>query len=461
MEMKRIRWQYGSNAVGMVVAVLAVLVLAYGVLQRHPWRWDVTANKEESLSPQTEKVLADLKEPVTINAFFRRGDDIDEVYIRRKVDDLLQGYARHSRLVTYRMFDPDLNVPEALQYNITTDGTIVFSSGKNRKDVLRSQLFDYSQTPEASMPAFLGEGHFTNTILAVTQTGQKTIYFLQGHGERGLEGKDPVRFSEIKQFLERENYQVRPLSFITSAQIPNDASVLVIAGPTKVVSPQEDQLIADYLQKGTLLLLLDPLTNPGLELTLKELGVKPQHDLVLDPGRHFLLGPQYPAPQLETHPITKDLLSMNPILSMAQSLSFTADRTDITRILTSSPDAWGETNLAAGSEAKNDKGVDHQGPLTLGVVLQKERPVAVVVGDSDFATNGFIQVPGNSELLLNMVSWLIGDEAKLEIGPRKTVFRSMMATPLQGKVIAYLTQLGYPLVVLVIGLVYWYRRKNR
>lgn len=465
MALKIRQLKYGTNAIVLCVGALVFLVLCYGILERHPWRWDSTANKEQSLSEQTKRILKELSQDVTITAFFRRGEDVDDVYIRRKVDDLLKEYSLRSPKIRYRMVNPDLEVEETVKYGITTDGTVVFTSGnlpsgKNRKDIYKSQLFDYAQTAEQQMPAFLGEGVFTNALFSVTQAKQKTISFLEGHGERPLDGAEPTSLSEIKKYLEKNNYQVKSFSFVSSPEIPAETDLLIIAGPSKALPPEEEKKVSNY--QGSLLLLIEPNTPSTLELLLRTLNLRLERDVVLDPERHFLLGPHYPAPVLGDHPITQELKSMNPILAIARSLAINGQQEGMTAFLTTSPAAWGETNLTSEGEAKFNEGQDIKGPLTVGVAIEKAGTAsAVVVGDVDFASNSLIEVPGNLDLFLNMVSWLTGEGAKLSIGPKKTDFRSMTPTPNQARFIAYFSQLGYPLLILAGGLIYWYRRKNK
>lgn len=467
MALKIRQLKYGTNAIVLCVGALVFLVLCYGILERHPWRWDSTANKEQSLSDQSKRILKELSQDVTITAFFRRGEDVDDVYIRRKVDDLLKEYSLRSPKIRYHMVNPDLEVEETVKYGITTDGTVVFTSGnlpsgKNRKDIYKSQLFDFAQTAEQQMPAFLGEGVFTNALFTVTQAKQKTISFLEGHGERPLDGVEPTSLSEIKKYLEKNNYQVKTFSFVTTPEVPEDTDLLVIAGPSKALPSAEEKKVSEYLSKGRLLLLVEPSAPATLESLLREMNLRLERDVVLDPERHFLLGPHYPAPVLGDHPITKELQSMNPILAIARSLAINGQQEGVTAFLTTSPAAWGETNLASEGEAKFNEGQDIKGPLTVGVAVQKEeKPSAVVVGDVDFASNSLIEVPGNLDLFLNMVSWLTGEGAKLSIGPKKTDFRSITPTPGQARFIAYFSQLGYPLLILAGGLIYWYRRKNK
>ena len=449
------RW-YGTKTLLLTASVIVVSLLLYRILERKNFRWDLTANRDFTLSEQTEKTLKNLRQEVHIIAFFGPGEDLDDVFIRRKVNDILREYTGRSTKISYQMVDTNAAIELATQNSIVTDGTIVFQSGKNRKEIYKPQLFDYSGTSEKSLPAFIGEGLFTNALIAVTRDKQNKVCLLQGHEERKTDDTSPMGFSRVSEYLTKNNYATQVLSFVTFPKIPKDCDLLLIASPRKVLPPPEDSLIRDWIkERGKMLFLSDAAAPNSLPVTLQWLQVTLDPDLVLDPTRHFLLGAHFPAPVLSAeHEITKGLQEMNPILSTARSLS-TPEKNGYSILLSTSPDAWGETTL---------KERVKQGPLTLGVAIARDNsqePMAVIVGDADLASNGLIQAPGNLDLFLNMVGWLVGDKGQISIRPKTPEFRNLTLTPGRARFIAYFSQLIYPLMILLAGGFYWLRRRYR
>lgn len=460
LEKKR-RLMYGTNAIVLTAAVVVSSLLIYEILQKKHIRWDLTANKEQSLSEQSEKTLQNLGRKVTITAFFRRGQDAEDVFVRRKVDDTLREYAARSPKIEYRMVDSDVEIELTIQYGITIDGTVVFQSGKNKKEVYRSQLFDYSQVGEAEekLPEFTGEGLFTNAILKVTRDTQQKICLLEGHGERRSDDTSPKGFSQTKDYLSKNNYETEALPLLSKEKL-DSCVIAILAGPSVTLTDPEDTLLKDWVESyGRLLILLEPLTPVALPKTLGLLKVQPEADLVFDPSRHFVLGPHYPAPILADHEITREIQTMNPILFSARGLSIPKEEETHAALLTTSPESWGETDLS-GAAPKFNVGKDKKGPLTLGVAVKKDRPTAVVVGDADFASNGLVQAPGNLDLFLNMIGWLSGNTEQVAIRPKTPEFRNLTLTAGRAHFVSYFTQLVYPLIVLLGGGFYWYRRRH-
>ncbi|MBI2082110.1 MAG: GldG family protein [Deltaproteobacteria bacterium] len=457
-----------TSSLIFTVVVIAAGILLYGIVDRASIRFDTTANRELTLSEQTLSTLNNLDRDVKILAFFRRGEDLDAVFIRRKVDDILKEYSTHSSRVSYRMVDPDTEVEAATQHRISTDGTIVFQSGENRKEIYQSQLFDYSRLSEAALPEFVGEGLFTNAILKVTQEKSFTVCFLEGHGERGLNDPSPAGYSGAQDYLKKNNYEIQILNLVKTSKLSDDCHLLIVSGPKKEIPPSEDRFIGRYLQKGrgALLVLGESQLPPLLAETLRSLGLAWNHDFVFDPERHFLLGPHYPSPQMESHEVTKGLQDLNPIFSSVRSLEMNEKKgRKNTSLFTTSKAAWGELQLVEGTEPRFDKGIDIAGPLKIGVISESETDPAagrvIVVGDSDFASNALIQAPGNLDLFLNIVGWLVGEKEQVTIRPKTPEFRTITMTPGRARFIAYFSQVGYPLLILSSGVIYWLRRRKR
>ena len=456
---KRRRLKYGLNATLFTLAVVACLILLYGIVERTHYRMDFSQAKEFTLSDQTIEVLENLPKDVHILAFFRRGEELDDVYTRRKVDDILQEYKARSPKVDYQMLDPDAAPTTAVQYQVNTDGTIIFQSGNNHKEIYKSQLFDYSEMTDKALPTFVGEGLFTNALLKVTHDKQSRACLTEGHGERKSNDTSSRGFSEIKSYLMKNNYEAQSLPNLDRATL-EACDVLIVAGPQSHFQNAEDELIQKWLseKRGKLLLMTEPLTPTPLPSTLKYLKVELEPDLVLDPKRHFLVGAHYPSPILAQHEITHNLQSLNPILATVQSLNFPKEEKDIVPLMTTSEEAWGETDLSnKEKEPTFEAGKDFKGPLTLAVAVNSS---AVVVGDADFPSNALIQAPGNLDLFLNMVGWLTDDKGQIAIRPKTPEFRTISMTSFRAHLIAYFSQLIYPLTVLLLGGLYWFRRRN-
>src|SRR5271154_404539 len=94
------RARYGANAAIYSIAFVALLVAVNFISSKHHYRFDLTADKMFTLSPQSEKVLQNIKKPVKFYGFFAGG-------LNAQAQQLYESYAYASPMVTYQMIDPD------------------------------------------------------------------------------------------------------------------------------------------------------------------------------------------------------------------------------------------------------------------------------------------------------------------------------------------------------------------
>jgi len=112
------------------------------------------------------------------------------------------------------------------------------------------------------------------------------------------------------------------------------------------------------------------------------------------------------------------------------------------------------------------EGRDRVGPLSLAVAVESVLPGTqrtgrtVVVGDSDFAKNGYIGASGNENLLLNIIAFLSQEENLISLTPRAARTSSVTLTRGQGNFVFFLGVVLIPLVLFLVGMGVWLRRRR-
>jgi ABC-type uncharacterized transport system involved in gliding motility auxiliary subunit len=435
----------GTNTLVLTTAVLAILVLVNFLSARHSKRFDLTSEKLFSLSDQTIKILDGLNKDVKVLKF----DKSDDVVLR----DLVTEYKAHSRHVTYQFVDPQEKPELAKQYAVQRFGETIVASGTR------------VERPEST-----DEQDLTSAILKVTRDTVKTVCFVEGHGEKQLESQEAEGYTAAETGLKNENYQVKSVNLVAASQVPADCSVLVEAGPTKALFPQEAAMIAKYLDAGgKAMLLLDPDTTPGLDEILQAWNIVLGKDTVLDVsgfGRLIGTGPGVPlVAEYGTHPITKNFSRTMTIFPLARSVkSGEKSQPDEqeTDLLKTSSASWAETDLKGG-KAKFDEGKDTKGPISLGVAASKKAGEKdarlVVIGDSDFASNRYLGAQGNGDLFFNAVNWLSQDEELISIRPKSPANRRVNLTRSQQNMFFWFSIVLLPGAAILAGAIIWWKRR--
>jgi ABC-type uncharacterized transport system involved in gliding motility auxiliary subunit len=277
------------------------------------------------------------------------------------------------------------------------------------------------------------------------------------------------------QSLDQKNYKSEPLNLAERGQVPNDASLVVIARPKQALFEAEVNALRDYLRRGgSVLLMVDPNTNPGVDSLLQEWGVKLDNRLVINASSRQVqgLGPAAPlVTQYGDHPITKafgDRYSFYPY-SRAIELIPTVG-VDATPLLLTNDQSWAESN-PENPELKLDPNTDIKGPLTLGIALSRKLEFSssdksksesrlVAIGNSSFATDGFFGQQLNGDVFLNSVAWLSQrDDQTLSIRPKQANNRRINITPQQFSILALTAAAIVPLIGFIAGGVLWWKRR--
>ena len=458
--------RFGTLAAASVVVVLGILAAINYLSTRHNRRWDLTGAKQFSLSDQTKKVLADLKDPVHVQVFARS----DEF---QRYRDRLDQYTYQSKLLTVDYVDPEKKPGVAQALGVTNLGTVVFEyKGRNEKATNDT------------------EQDLTNALIKVITGRQPKLYFTQGHGEKDTASSDRSGYSGINSGLTSGNFVVDKVVLAQQTAVPADADVLIVAGPkTDFLQPEIDMLKAYLAKGGKLFVMLDPVIKPDqpqpvlLQGLLKDWGITADNDLVLDvSGMGRLIGTDESVPvaaSYPSHPITENfnLLTAYPLARSMTPTEGGANGHTAQRLVETSKSSWGETDLKTLSSggAKPDD-ADLKGPVSLAAAVtgavtapapdakqgaddKKPESRIVAFGDSDFASNAALGVQGNRDLFLNAVNWLAQQENLIAIRPKDPEDRRITLTADQQRRIFYLTVLIVPGLVLLAGVQTWWRRR--
>jgi ABC-type uncharacterized transport system involved in gliding motility auxiliary subunit len=465
--------RYGSIAAGSVVLFLGLLVALNYISNRQNKRWDLTAAKQFSLSDQTKKILADLKQPVAVKVYY--DTDPNAGNQKQELQDRLDSYRYLSTQLSVTYIDAVKDPASAKQDNVQALPTTVFSyNGKSERTTGRT------------------EQDFTNALKKLLVGTSKKVYFVQGHGEHDPDSTDQrTGYSGASTALKGDNFEVAKLALAQEGKIPDDAAVLVIAGPqTDFLAPEMD-LLRGYLKKGgKVFVMLDPLSKldspplTNLIALAKEWGVDVGNDYVLDQsgvGQMFGAGPQVPiAMTYPPHPITTGFNQMTAF-ELARSVTpITGGSNGHTAqpIAQTSARSWAETNLKDllvnhKATPEFDKG-DKAGPITLVAAVSApmaDAPVdaapdapkpetrVIVAGDADFASNYLLGFQGNRDLFSNAVNWLAQQENLISIRPRDAEDRRIQLTADQGSRIFYLAIFIIPGLLFLNGIRVWWRRR--
>lgn len=449
--------RYGTTALTVAILVIGILVLLNFLNFKEHKRWDLSADKQYELSDQTQKILKNLKQPIQIMGFYTDQTGAGQF------EALMKEYRYISTKVETRVVDPQKDPGRVQQYHVQRNGQVVLVNGP------KTELIDQSD-----------EEKITNAIIKITRKGEKTVYFLTGHGEKGINDTGPHGFTTVKDAITKQNYQVKEYNLAQENKLPEDATVIVSDGPKVDFFPNEMDLLKKYLTAGgKFLLLADPQTQFKATDFLATYGLSLSGKVVIDAsglGQFMNLGPAVPlVADYADHPITKELGSVMSFFPTAQNVKQVPSSAGYktTRLFSTSRQSWAESKIEGGEVSFNE-GEDERGPVDLGVAATK--PVAdgaagadkqqnnresrlVVIGDSDFGSNGYARAASNLDVMLNSVSWLAEDTELIAVRPKQAENRMVNLSSQQSNLIFWGTVILLPLATLFAGIGVWWRRR--
>ncbi|MBW4463894.1 MAG: Gldg family protein [Pegethrix bostrychoides GSE-TBD4-15B] len=462
--------QVGTNAVVATLSVLLILGFVNFLGTRYSSQIDLTENQLFTLAPQTQQVLGDLKQPVKAWIFTPSPSPIDR--------QLLDNYRRETSQFSYEFVDPQAKPGVAREFGVQQLGELYLETDGKRRLV-------QTVNPQEK----LSERKLTNGI-AQADSQPRKVYFLQGHGERGLEAGQGG-FSQVQQRLSEESLTAEPLNLAENPKIPEDASVVVMAGAQRGLLPSEVTALEDYLKrKSGLMMLIDPQTDPNLDGLLKPWGVTLSDRLVIDPaGEQSGLGAGVVIiSQYGEHPITQGFKNGISFFPLARPLQISpVDQVQATALLTTSAQTQAQ-QIEAGTGAVKADPADPKGPFDMGAAFsrtvetpeaakppepspspspspdeaEKTQPEArlVVIGSSSFATDGLFDQQLNGDLFLNAVSWLSQqDDQVLSIRPKEMTNRRIVMSGAQQISSVLLALVLLPLLGFGTAALIWWRRR--
>jgi ABC-type uncharacterized transport system len=397
-----------------VIAFGAVLIVANAIISTRNIRWDMTPQKQFSLSDFDKRVLGGLTHNVKVMAFVRTEDPS---YLELQ-DKLFQAAAFTPRL-TYQVIDVNKAPGMAREYGVSSYGEVVVESQGRRRD------FDNARSDEL-IPA----------ILQISADTNKHIYFTIGHGERDMFSSDRnLGYSQWRNLLEQNNYQIDNVSLFASG-VPDDARVVVSLGPEKDFLPEELAALAKYLGRGGhYIAIIDPYGSPSLVEFLKKYYLDFIPQVIVDPAYRLTAGEilttQIPL-RSETNPITRGMVSP-AVFSLGRGVMIDGKVGDMApddlkvaqadKFLSSSHESWasGDPNAMTTGITEYKAGRDIKGPIPVASEIDlapasnphipvQQMTRIVGVGSSAFASNQFIEMLGNRDLAVSLVNELAGDE---------------------------------------------------
>ncbi len=473
----------------LAILVLAVAIPLNLIFERLNITADMTPNSLYTLTPTTTKML---------DQYDQQGIVVD-VYFLGKLEEMENDpemLAMYRTLIEYDKFncfhlidiDPDTepqlvkNLDPTGEYKLT-DYDFLFKRDQFVKRIPASLMYTYGTAENAkgetivTNAEFRAENYFTGAMYSVVTGEEPVVYFLEGHGEHGLD-----EMTTLKANLANYNYRAKSLNLMNAESVPEDACMIVCAGPTRDISEEEFQKLNDYLDKGgNLSLLMTP--NPAklsysyLETIMYRFCIGMDYNTIYetDAARHVSGNNQIymvdlvPAVEEAEIDLTADLLANKAIIPyMPSARSFyqqynenytTCQVGDLLRTATTAmADPCGGTL----EDPESVTGKQQSLAMYSQDSLRNNAKLAVFGSaefllDTSMTTNYYIQP---TYLYVSTITWMYNSDVDMNIDNKSKTYDELPINS-SGTAKTYMALfLAAPIVIALIGVVVWLRRKD-
>lgn len=243
----------------------ALIAFNYGAAKKNITR-DWSYLKIRTPSESTMNMVGTLTQDLSIALFYPQGNEVKTL-----VSEYFDSMKAKEPRVKVEYFDKDMNPSKAEEFKVSRNGQIVFDVGGKKSRIDTGTTITKARKTLKEL-----DSQFQKSFLEITSE-RKTVYFTRGHGEMSWVGDDADNqlrsLRLLETFLRQQNYSTRLLGVTEglASAIPDDASAVIVAGPTQPFSPEETAALKNYVEAGgNLMVLLD------IEAATGESGVLPE-----------------------------------------------------------------------------------------------------------------------------------------------------------------------------------------
>ncbi len=491
------------NLTLLVFIVLAVNYISFSEYYRR----DLTEDQRYNISSQSinllhSPLLQERKEPVKIIFVFQRNTPN---YTRMR--SLLEDYAHNSNgKVEIECIDP-LRQPnrareialiyEGLEFkknqviiDAREDTTRGLKSVEGKKGIAHVRFLPgdafvvYEKSPDGKgtkAVALQMEDMMTAGLISAMEGEARPLYVISDKSNFGSDKADDENsvFHTLRRVCFSQNIELKPLPITGLKKVPDDAMGVMIVAPQYDFTKEELEVLTDYWNRpnSALLAFIDPNAkdNKFFYRFLREQGIRPQDDRVLLRNRkqaYYQINALF-APGLEC---TTDFWNSSTGLEGESiSLQIADDDPQLGNrkintfpLIITTGEFYGETKYNK-LNPQFDAQEDNPGPLmiaaailrgnTSDINLSKETGRMAVFGNVDILRPKQTK-PEQRDFIRSIISWMTDREELAGMGSNLDLTIKLDLDRNAISVLQLLTNLGLPLLALLIALILWNTRRS-
>ncbi len=496
--------KHGLMSTALTVVFVAVVVLvnvvATMLFDKFPMTIDLTKNKSYSISEESEEYAKKIDTDVLITVFAKEDDFKELSSYTRQADEIMKTYCKYNNKIKYRYVDIDSN-PNIMkdysdqsisQYDIVVETNPTGKVRRTRKltlldlvsfsDEFNDMLAQYNMTVEAmaeqsggalSVLNYYGsyvnasnaDQAFTSAFMTVTDPNPVTVSILTGRNEI-------ASLDYFQTLLTANGYTVKTVD-ITSEKIPDETNIVVIPAPKTDYMEEEVKKLDTYLdnngQLGKQILYIASVQQgdtPNLDEFLADYGIKVGDGVICETYESNYYNQQFITVASDiTDKFRQDIAESDPKLLIQASrpvnVLFKEKNKVATEAYVKSTDDAYVAELESGNAMQNGQ----QNYIVVSSKMNNDSQYSnIIVAGSEFMFNDrYLQYTQyqNREYFLSLLNGITHKTDGVVIEPKVISGNVYDITASQKTALKWTFICVIPVIVLAVGMVIWFRRKNR
>ena len=452
------------------VIIIAIIIGINIIADKIPEKYtsiDITQSNLVQITEQTKETLKNLSDEVKIYVYASE-ENADDV-----IAQTLTKYENESEYIDISYIDPLLN-PNFMS-NYTDDevvqNSIIVETEKRHKLISYDEMYtmelDYT-TYQQSVTGYDGEGQITSAISYCVSDEMPKIYIIAGHNEYSID-------SGFLTAIEKENIEHETISLMEYDAIPEDAECIIIHAPESDFSQDEANKVIEYLNNGKKAIITAEFVDteqPNFERILSEYGLKLQKGCIADNNQgNYYQAPIFLLPDIEYTDETLGLTSEYSyvMVPFAQAINVPEEEIEnitYTKLLTTSENAVLKSADKEIQTYEYEEG-DVQGKFCLGVKAEKSTEnttsTVYVFSSAQLFTDQYDSyVSGNNKIIFsNIMSNIANHKVSVSIPVKEYEANWLTITARDAYLFKAVTMIVIPLLLVVVGIVIWAKRRKK
>ena len=480
MKNNKIKFRLEGAALTALVLIAVILInIIFGILgERYDLKLDLTGGDVFSLSEETKGVVSAIDSEIAI--YYATNAENRNTRYR----EILEEFEKSSEFIKISEVNIDTDPGFARKYQIKNYNSVVVESAKTgKKRIVDSSMIEQATVNDNGIENrkvnYL-EGYVSAAIHYVTSDDPLMIYIVMGHGEVIENGK---MLDYLMNVFYSEGMSVKLLDFVTD-KVPQDADMLLFAGPTTDFTDSDIKKLDDYLEKGGRVQFY---SNPSHELPNlnayfeKNWDAKINNDCVSDKNTGFIaqspIG-NYLIPVLKEHAMTSYLRSVNTKLRVLEGETNSIEIEENDAIEANVLVCTNETGVSLSREnwalknARENYKVDEEGVQNLLVYLKKnplyntETTARLLLSGSYYmlfdryfdGSSGY----GDKDVVIKSINYMSGiEDAPVSIASKNVIKEKMEILDKNTLSVCILLLVGViPAIMFACGIYVYVRRRR-